>query len=131
MPAPDRVPFRRIRSHTVVALAGVLLLAACAPPAEPVAVASRRTGEATNRIPPDTPPPTTPSTSGPVATSTTVAGEPTAPTTVAAALSRSTSAGDRRYPRLGSADIDVEHYDVSLAYDADAVQLGGEVRLTG
>ena len=37
-----------------------------------------------------------------------------APTSVPGALSRSTSAGDRRYPRLGSADIDVDHYDVAL-----------------
>ena len=40
-----------------------------------------------------------------------------APTSVPGALSRSTSVGDRRYPRLGSADIDVDHYDVALTYD--------------
>ena len=121
----------------MVALAGLLLLTACAPPAEPVAVASRRTGEATTlttpeTLPSTTPSTTTPSTTGPTATSTTVAVEPTVPTTVAtAALSRSTSAGDRRYPRLGSADIDVEQYDVALAYDAAEVSLTGRITVSG
>jgi aminopeptidase N len=112
-------------------LAGVLLLAACAPPAEPVAVASRRTGEATNPTTHETRPSTTPSTSGPAATSTTVTGEPAAPTTVAAALSRSTSAGDRRYPRLGSTDIDVEQYVVELEYDTANVSLTGRITASG
>ena len=47
------------------------------------------------------------------------------------ALSRSTSAGDRRYPRLGSADIDVDQYDVALTYDAAAVVAHGPHRGVG
>jgi aminopeptidase N len=46
-------------------------------------------------------------------------------------ISRSTSVGDRRYPRLGSADIDVGHYDVELMYDADAVALSGRITVSG
>ena len=45
--------------------------------------------------------------------------------------SRSTSAGDRRYPRLGSADIDVEQYDVALTYDAGADSLAGHIAVSG
>jgi aminopeptidase N len=46
-------------------------------------------------------------------------------------LSHSTSAGDRRYPRLGSADIDVEQYDVALTYDQAAVSLRGRITVSG
>ena len=52
-------------------------------------------------------------------------------TTAPGTLSRSTSVGDRRYPRLGSADIDVDHYDVELTYDADAVALNGRITVSG
>lgn len=46
-------------------------------------------------------------------------------------LSRSTSTGDRRYPRLGSADIDVEHYDVELTYDTATAGLTGRITVSG
>jgi aminopeptidase N len=62
------------------------------------------------------------------------AGDPqAAPTTAPPAPnpSRSTSIGDRRYPTLGSADIDVEHYDVTLRYDPDRRQFGGTVAVVG
>jgi aminopeptidase N len=45
--------------------------------------------------------------------------------------SRSTSAGDRRYPTLGSADIDVDHYSVALAYAPDERRLGGSIDVGG
>lgn len=45
-------------------------------------------------------------------------------------LSRSTSVGDPRYPELGSADIDVEHYDVRFDYDPESVRLDGSVTAT-
>jgi aminopeptidase N len=52
-------------------------------------------------------------------------------TTIESELSRSTSSGDRRYPRLGSADLDVAHYGVSIAYDAERSLLTGEIEVTG
>lgn len=45
-------------------------------------------------------------------------------------LSRSLSAGDPRFPDLGSSDIDVAHYDVALTYDPAATTLDGVVRIT-
>lgn len=107
-------------------------LVACSTPAEPVAVASRRTPLAAPTEPPS------PAVSTPGANDSTEPTEPprsnepppTEPA-VTTDLSRSTSAGDRRYPRLGSADIDVEHYDVSLTYDPDRVALDGVVEATG
>ncbi len=65
-------------------------------------------------------------------------GAPTSPPTTAApagdaidpgSLSRSLSAGDPRFPGLGSSDIDVEHYDVALTYDPAANALDGTVRI--
>ena len=44
-------------------------------------------------------------------------------------LSRSLSAGDPRFPELGSDDVDVGHYDVSLVYDPDAERLDGSVSI--
>ena len=121
----------------MVAAAGALLLAACAAPDEPVAVAARRTSEmtlptttvetGTSVTGPTSPPPTT----VPASTATTVTADTTVPSSVPGALSRSTSAGDRRYPRLGSADIDVEQYDVALTFDAGAVSLTGQIAVSG
>ena len=45
--------------------------------------------------------------------------------------SRSVTAGDQRFPALGSSDIDVEHYDVALEYDPDSRSLVGSVALDG
>jgi aminopeptidase N len=113
----------------VVAVAGALLLAACTAPDEPVAVAARRTSEMT---PPTTTIETGTSVTSPTSSpSTTVPADTTVPTSVPGALSRSTSAGDRRYPRLGSADIDVEQYDVAIAYDAGADSLAGHIAVSG
>ncbi len=44
--------------------------------------------------------------------------------------SRSTSVGDRRFPRLGSADLDVASYDVILSYPDDGERLVGSVTAT-
>ncbi len=61
-----------------------------------------------------------------------------APTTIGAAggeaspaPSRSTSAGDPRFPELGSADLDVARYDVAVEYDPDERLLAGTVAVTG
>jgi aminopeptidase N len=58
---------------------------------------------------------------------------PTSVTTPSPATnpSRSTSIGDRRYPTLGSADIDVEHYGVTLRYDPGRRQFSGTVAVVG
>ncbi len=109
------------------------LLAACATPAEPVALDSHRTPDVSAPVTAPASAPA-PSTSAP---STTAAGEQPATTAassttvVPAAISRSTSVGDRRYPRLGSADIDVDRYDVVLTYDADRVAFTGRITVTG
>ncbi len=49
----------------------------------------------------------------------------------AGAPSGSLSAGDRRLPDLGSADLDVERYDVRLTYDPAAPALRGAVTVAG
>ena len=43
----------------------------------------------------------------------------------------STSSGDRRYPTLGSSDLDVEHYDVALEYAPQTRTLAGTVTVRG
>jgi aminopeptidase N len=45
--------------------------------------------------------------------------------------SHSTSSGDRRYPDLGSADLDVAHYGLSLRYAPESDTLSGEVEVSG
>jgi hypothetical protein len=134
VPDPVRQPFRRVRALTVVVASCTLLVTSCAPPAEPVAVGSRRTSEAPpspgtepSSAPSSTLPPSTlpPSSTGPQATTS------TSTSTAPGGLSRSTSVGDRRYPRLGSADIDVDHYDVALTYDNAAVSLSGRITVSG
>ena len=41
--------------------------------------------------------------------------------------SRSVSIGDPRLPNLGSADLDVTHYDVSIEFDDTLASLGGSI----
>ena len=95
-----------------VATIGVLVIA-CSGPAAPRVRDAARTAEVASTTPSTAPSP------------------PSAPGTTEA-LSRSTSAGDRRLPTLGSADIDVDHYAVTLRYDGEADQpLTGAVVVTG
>lgn len=61
-----------------------------------------------------TPPPTT-------AAPTTTAGDPAPP---------STSSGDDLFPALGSADLDVQTYDVRLGYDVPTAVIDGAVTVT-
>lgn len=49
---------------------------------------------------------------------------------MATEISRSTSAGDPRYPSLGSSDIDIDHYDVVLDFQSDH-SLCGSVTISG
>lgn len=49
-------------------------------------------------------------------------------------VSRSTGVGDERFPELGSADVDVEHYDVQLTIDVEtppSALVSARVRVTG
>jgi aminopeptidase N len=114
-----------------------MLLAACAESAAPIAVSSRRS-------PVESVAPPVPTVeSGPAAgdssrtteateaTDTTGSMPPGSTGTTPLELSRSTSAGDRRYPALGSADIDVAEYDVTLGYDEEHGSLTGSVTITG
>ncbi len=43
----------------------------------------------------------------------------------------SRTAGDQRFPGLGSDSIDVDHYDVTLAYETDRRSLSSTVTVTG
>jgi len=54
--------------------------------------------------------------------------EPAAPVV---SPSRSVSAGDPRFPELGSADIDVDHYVVTLTYDYPTRIMVGTMSATG
>ena len=68
-----------------------------------------------------TAPTTDPSTSGTAASTSVPAGDPEQP---------STSSGDDLYPELGSADLDVQSYDVRLRYDVATQVIEGAVTVT-
>jgi aminopeptidase N len=53
------------------------------------------------------------------------------PATADPAIARSTSVGDPRLPTLGSAHLDVEHYDVALTFDPAVERVFGEVVISG
>lgn len=94
----------------------------CAAPASPVVIGSSRTATVVRQ------------TSSTVPTATvTVPNDADLPSTTPQeqALSRSTSAGDRRFPSLGSSDIDVENYSVTLVYDPVTRGLGGTITAVG
>ncbi|MCB0966048.1 MAG: M1 family metallopeptidase [Ilumatobacter sp.] len=74
-----------------------------------------------------TPAPTPAPTTTPATTPTT----PETPTTEVDEVFRSTSVGDPRYPTLGTAGIDVEHYDVALDIDPTSGRLDATVRISG
>ena len=42
----------------------------------------------------------------------------------------STSSGDSLFPELGTADLDVQSYDVRLSYDPETEELAGTVDIT-
>ena len=89
----------------VIAIAALVVAAGCGPSGSPVIVRSRPSAASTS----------TPSGSLPTAngTETSPSTSPsTSVPTVDEVISRSASVGDRRYPELGSADIDVEDYFV-------------------
>jgi aminopeptidase N len=97
-----------------------LMAAACSVAADPVVVGRSATATVATTNPPTAAQGSTPS------ASTVPAGgsSPTSP-------SRSLSAGDSRFPELGSADLDVRHYLVALDYDPDQLTLAGTVTATG
>lgn len=103
----------------------IAAIAACSVPGGPVAIDA-------SPSPVDPPSPTEPSpTDPPSAPSRTDPSSTMVP-------SRSTTAGDHRFPELGSDDIDVDHYDVTLRYDRGepgartaAPRLTGSVVVTG
>jgi hypothetical protein len=86
------------------------------PPVEPEAAVPPTAADSTA---PTTDP--SPSTSGPVASTSEPAGDPAEP---------STSSGDDLYPELGSADLDVQSYDVRLRYDVATQVIDGNVTVT-
>lgn len=131
-------------------VAGIVLMVGCAGTDGPVVVDAERTASVergpttgpdgdgdgatpttgspgspgSTTAPPEPPPVSTPPMSIPA---TVVPTPSTDVSTPAGTLSRSRSAGDRRYPGLGSSDIDVEHYDVVIDYDPVDLILDGTV----
>jgi aminopeptidase N len=109
------------------AVAAVATAVACATPSAPDAVDARPNAtDDPNRttLPPSTVVSGTPTTSG---TAPAATDEPDA------VVSRSTSVGDPRFPGLGSADLDVEHYAVQLTtgrLDGTATAIEVEVGVT-
>ena len=106
----------------------LVLAAACSGPASPVVIDASRSSVEVIAVDDevDQTVVSTPSTSPRVT-------DPPAPATTSEPAtespSRSTSVGDRRYPELGSADIDVDHYEVVLAFDAERLALAGSVAI--
>jgi aminopeptidase N len=120
-------------------LAAALVLAACTGDDVSTDSAVRPTSTATASPATTTPPPPTaadtaattePATTSPATTDTTA--PPTAPPTTAAGdpTEPSLSVGDRLYPELGSADLDVQSYDVALHYDVGAQRIDATVTIT-
>ena len=107
----------------------------CSSTASPDVVAARPTPTTTAATTEATPPPGSPPTTAVPATTRPPDESPasTAPSggDAQAPVSRSVSVGDDRLPSLGSADLDVEHYDVTLVYDPAASILAGSVAISG
>jgi aminopeptidase N len=120
MPPPTAIRF------ATVVIAGGLLTTACAGPVSPVVVESKRS-PVTQAVPPAPPNAGDDLSSGSVPPGPDVG--PSGPSD--RSVSRSTSAGDRRLPALGSADLDVDHYDVSIFYDPTGRTLAGRLVASG
>jgi aminopeptidase N len=65
----------------------------------------------------------------PATASTAASATALAPTTLAP-VAASTSMGDSLFPELGSSDLDVQSYDVRLAYDVPTATIDGAVTVT-
>ena len=126
---------RRVRAALAISVSVSLLAVACAGGSAPVVV------DAEPSPPPSTaadslPDPIEPSdaTGQASGTAPTTSATPSASVTPAGTVpdgevSRSLSAGDPRFPGLGSSDIDVEHYEVALGFDLAAMSIEGTVVL--
>lgn len=108
----------------VIGIAALVVAVGCGPPGSPVIVRSRPSATSTS----------TPSGTLPTATGTETSPSTLPSTSVPAVdevISRSASVGDRRYPELGSADIDVADYFVKFSYEPDGHRLSGSVTARG
>jgi aminopeptidase N len=110
---------RCLTTRVVIAAA---VLAACTSPGV--------RSESAQRTPssPPSPPTTAPSSTDPPIPAPPTSVDP-GTTTTPATTDASTSAGDELYPELGSADLDVAHYDVQLDYDPASNELSGTVSI--
>ena len=124
----------RPRGALISALLGAsLMLAACSDTSAPAVVEvgpaiTTAGADPQGSVPASTEPPSTTPSRPP--SDTTAPTMPAGTATIDPAdVSRSTSAGDPRFPGLGSADIDVGHYDVALSYDPDTQVLDGSVQI--
>ena len=113
----------------------LLVSSGCAAPVQPTAIGARSSRVATDGSvePGGGQGGSVPGTSVPSPPTAPAGGTtpPNGPTTTAPdGLSRSVSAGDARLPELGSADIDVDRYDVAISYAPADRQLSGSVSAT-
>jgi aminopeptidase N len=119
------VSVEQVVARVIVGGALSLACAGCAIARQPVVIESSPTPESSSPPADPGPPPTTPSEPTPTGTG----GPVDSPSSLTP--SRSRSVGDERFPELGSADIDVGHYAVTLAYDDDQRTLTGTLAATG
>jgi aminopeptidase N len=145
------------RSRVAALVLAVAILAGCSAPRVPTVVESKRLAPVAPATPPapesepvtgdagddtadetaDDAPGETAGDSAEVAPGDGVPSTTTAPldgedaTEPAPTVSRSTSAGDPRFPELGSADLDVGHYDVEIEYDPASRSVSGHVLVSG
>jgi aminopeptidase N len=132
---PVVTAMRRAECRLVSVLIAGSLVAACAANDAPTAVDAdplpgASTGADTSEVPRVTSaPPSSPTTTVTTTNDATTGDVSTSSSTPAAETvpSRSTSVGDRRYPRLGSADLDVQEYVLDVTYRPDPPTLTGSV----
>jgi aminopeptidase N len=89
-----------------------------------------RTESASDQTPPTVPPTTQPPTTEPPGTDPPATEPETTESVPAPDESASGGVGDSLYPELGSPDLDVQTYDVHLAYDPSTRELDGSVTIT-
>lgn len=128
MRAEPRIDVARPGARLLAAvIACAVVAAACAPTRNPVALGALPPEPTTTvtvtaaTVAPETAPPLDP----PAPTA------PTAPPAAPVPAPASTSAGDPRFPALGSDAIDVDHYTVDIAYDPSSRRLDGTVTVAG
>jgi aminopeptidase N len=116
---------RAVLIRVLIGIAAFMAAAGCEPSGSPVIVSSRQTATSIAAPGGTTP---TPSATAPLGTDST---STSLPVVDQGPISRSASIGDRRYPALGSADIDVDDYFVDFSFQPEGHRLTGSVTARG